>query len=426
MTIYHLIKREIFHRKLNFGLCLLSIIIAIGSLIGTLVLLKVYDLKTDEILRTKQQETEKQMVKLQDEIRKSMLKLGFNIVILPKDQNVSDWYANDYASKYMPEEYIAKLAESKFMTIKHLLPILRQKIKWPETKRTILIIGTLGEVTNLEEESLKPLVQPIPEGEIVLGYEIQQSLNLKVGDTVKLLDNKFIVSKCHKERGNKDDITVWLNLKDAQKILNKNGLINEILALECGCELSNLPKVRTEVNKLLADTQVIELVSKALTRAETKFNVAQKAKMSIIREKQNREKLKKEHKQFISILIPIIMLSCIIWISFLIFSNVKDRKTEIGILRAIGFSAKQILFIFLIKAIIMGIIGGIIGFVLGFVTGSYLGINLQKISSNMLLLFELKFLLLSIILAPILACIASWIPSINAIHQDPAKIIREE
>ena len=64
------------------------------------------------------------MAKLKDDTRKAMLKLGFNVVILPKDQNLSDWYADDYASKYMPEEYVTKLANSRVVTVRHFLPSL--------------------------------------------------------------------------------------------------------------------------------------------------------------------------------------------------------------------------------------------------------------------------------------------------------------
>ena len=56
-------------------------------------------------------------------MRKISKGLGFNIVILSRDQNLSELYSNNYASK---------LAESEIVTINYLLPTVEQRICWPE------------------------------------------------------------------------------------------------------------------------------------------------------------------------------------------------------------------------------------------------------------------------------------------------------
>ena len=114
------------------------------------------------------------------------------------------------------------------------------------------------------------MVQPIEPGQIVLGYELHDSLGLKVGDELKLMGRAFTVSQCYPMRGNKDDITAWINLRQAQEMLDKKGLINAILALECQCAWADLAQVREEITRILPDTQVIEQGSKALARAEAR------------------------------------------------------------------------------------------------------------------------------------------------------------
>ena len=116
MTIWNLLIREILHRKLNFALSVLSVMVASGSLVGAVALLRIHDIHTNELLEQKQAELSRQMTQLQDDTRKAMLNLGFNVVILPKDQNLNDWYAENYASKYMPEEYVDRLAKSGVVT----------------------------------------------------------------------------------------------------------------------------------------------------------------------------------------------------------------------------------------------------------------------------------------------------------------------
>ena len=65
-------------------------------------------------------------------MRKISKGLGFNILILSRDQNLSELYSNNYASKFMPESYTSKLAESEIVTINYLLPTVEQRICWPE------------------------------------------------------------------------------------------------------------------------------------------------------------------------------------------------------------------------------------------------------------------------------------------------------
>src|SRR6267142_7054221 len=141
MTVRRLILREIHYRKLNFALGVLCVLVAVGCLVAALTLLHAHDLRTEEIVAAREAETQQKMAKLEDDYRKIGVGMGFNLLILPKDQNLSDLYADDYASKYMPEEYAQKLARARVATINHLMPSLQQKVKWPEQQRTIILMG---------------------------------------------------------------------------------------------------------------------------------------------------------------------------------------------------------------------------------------------------------------------------------------------
>jgi len=235
MTVWQLVLKEIYRRKINFLTGLLSVIIAIAAFISAATSLAIHDIQTREIIEAKQIETENRMKELEDDFRVIMKKLGFNLLILPEDQNLADLYADDFASKYMPEEYVNKLSGSKIMTIRHLLPSLQQRIFWDKGQRKIILIGTRGEVPILHRDPKEPILVPVPKGAAVVGYELHISNNLSVGDKIKILGQSFTVSQCNEERGNKDDITVWIDLNQAQSLLNRPNQINAILALKCHC-----------------------------------------------------------------------------------------------------------------------------------------------------------------------------------------------
>ena len=429
MTIWRLVVSEILHRRVNFALGVLSVMVASASFIGSVTLLNIHDLRTNQILQDKQEELARRMAELTDDTRKAMLKLGFNVVILPKDQNLADWYSDDYASKYMPEDYVHTLANSGIVTVRHFLPSLQQKIEWPERMRKIILVGTRGEVPNLHKNPVKPMVQPVPPGTISLGYELHRSMDIKVGEKVDLMGHQFTVHACHNERGNKDDITAWIYLAEAQQLLDKQGLINAILALECMCAGPDaLPLIRKEISTILPGTQVIERGSQALARAEARNKVEKEAQVSIEKEKLGRDNLRTVRERLASILTPVIVTACAVWVALLGFTNVRARREEIGVLRTLGVSAKGILAMFLSRHVLVGVLGGALGFCAGVLAAVYFGAALEgtQIGISDMNLSVAGLLVLSVGGAAVLAVIAGWIPALTAIRQDPAEVLREE
>ena len=399
---------------------------AVGVLVAESTLLDASSLRTEEIIAAKIAETEEQGRILKDDYRKIAKKLGFNLLILPKDQNLSDLYLNDYASKYMPEDYVDTLAQAGILTVNHLLPTLQQRVKWPEQNRTILLMGTRGEVPIVDRDQKEPMLNAVDPQTAIIGYELHKSLGISKGDKIKLLGREFTAAKLYSERGTKDDITIWLNLGEAQDMLEKKGLINGILALSCHCHSSSrIGLIRDDVSKLLPNTQVIEFESKAITRAEARDRAAKAAKDAIASEKANRAKLQKDREGFAAILVSVIMVGCVVWIAFLSYGNVRDRRTEVGILRAVGMSSGQIMWVFLGKALLVGIVGAILGCAGGLLVGALRGVAvLQAHTAGDLI--DPTLLIVSGAAAVVLALLASWIPAALAAREDPAVVLREE
>ncbi|MFN4257747.1 MAG: FtsX-like permease family protein [Gemmataceae bacterium] len=579
MSVWRLIFQEILYRKINFGLGVLSVIVAVGCLVAQLALLDQHDLRTEQVLSNKEAEiqqrlrlaqadtrraveelqkqtdadlrfqqaqldlrlqqlnqktaedltaleqntagklqqldqdsalqlqaieqiTAERMKKLEDDFRKITKNLGFNVLILHKDQKLDELHARDYPSHYMPEKYVDVLAKSDIVTINHLLPLLQEKLKWPEhADKEIILAGTRGEVPILHRDPKKPILDPVPPGAIVVGHALHSSLHLVAGDIVKLLGREFKIHKLHAQRGNKDDITVWINLGDAQELLNRQGQINALLALECTCAEERLPEIRKEITTLLPDTQVIEFASQALARAEARRRVALEAQEAIelakkqadakrqlienyakeqselitthklkkqeslnehirqeqaaiernkeqrlaqilaagearqrdmaelsqevvSREKAHRAEMREEKESYAAFLVPLVLVGCIVWIGVLTFTNVRERAVEIGILRALGLSSRKVFTLFLGKAVLMGLCGAMIGYAAGLVLVAWTGDTAAPVA-DVPRLFQVELLLGVIVAAPLLGALASWMPALLAVWQDPANVLRE-
>jgi len=451
MNVWRLVIREIKHRKLNFAMGLLSVAVAVASLIGAQTLLTGDRLLTGQLLSAKETEvrtavSEKQAAveqagkELQDVVRKQMLGLGFNVLILPKEQSLSEIHLNGSMSATMQEEYVDRLANSKILTVNHLLPSVTRRVQWDEQDREIIIVGTRGEVPIQHRALKKPLLDEVAAGRIVVGHELHRQLDLSEGDTVQLKGRDFVVSKLHDERGSVDDVTVWINLAEAQEMLGMQNQINAILALECGCTGDRISQIRAEISEILPGTQVIERYSQAVTRAESRAKAKASAEKAladaeafgaqqIAMEEKSRQEIEERHAGFAAILVPLVILGAVVTIGLLALMNSRQRSQEVGILRAIGLSTQQLMLVFLSKAALIGLLGGVAGVFGGLMVGRLLSdFEAGVIGWNELL--ETSQLSTLIVIAPVFALllsgVASWVPALLAARQDPAVVLQGE
>lgn len=420
MTIWRMMLKEAWHRKINFISGLLSVLVAVAVLVGVLLTLSLLDANTQAILAQKEKETKARMAELQDDYRKITKLLGFNLLILPAGQDRNEFFAEEQITEFMPESYATTLLQANIVTIQHILPSLQQKIRWPERNRSIILIGTRGEISPASERK-EPLLLPVPAGQVVLGYELAAGTAVKANDQIVLNGEKFMVHHINEERGNQDDISLWMDLKQAQEMLHRPGRINAILALKCHCTGNDIASVRRDIARVLPGVQVVEQGRNVLTRAEARDRARAEAKQSMDAEVINRQKVRREIEEFSAILTPLVFLVSVIWMGLLFFANVRDRKSEIGILRACGASAPVIMSLFLSKALMMGVLGS----VLGYITGSLVAWTWQPhISASSL--FEPLLFLQALLTAIMLSLAASWLPAFYASRQDPALVLREE
>lgn len=426
MSLVHCILREISHRKLNFALSVAAALVAAACVLGMTQVLARFDRDTSQLLAAQQAEVKQRGDLLTDDVRKITKGLGFNILILPEGQDRADVYAEGFGSKTMPEEYVTRLAAAPIVTIDHLLPSLEQKLLWPEQQRTIVLVGIRGEVPRLQGAQKKPLLDPVPPEQIVLGYELHQALRVQPGDELTLLERQFTVAACYEQRGSKDDITAWINLDEAQQLLDKPGQINAIWALECNCNtIDRLAEIRGEIASVLPGTQVIEVATQATARAEARKKAEQLAVQSLAQATADRAALRQRMETLWALAIPLVLLACGVWVGLLAWGNVRDRRAEIGILRAIGLRSSQILSIFLGKAVLAGMAGAALGSLLGLGAGALWQSAAVESPSELLgpsLLVVLAVVLLG---TPLLAALASWLPALWAAQQDPATVLSE-
>jgi ABC-type lipoprotein release transport system permease subunit len=430
MHLTTLIWQELRHRWANSALTLLGALLAIGCLSAALVALHEHRLATAALVAAKEDETRTRLTALADDMRKITVRMGFNILILPKDQNLGDFYAEDFASRTMPEEYATRLAGSGVVTINHILPSLQQKVRWQEQERIVLAIGVRGELPitggeSKEGKAKKPLLPAIPAGKVMLGHDLHRALGVKPGDVIRFQGHSLTVSECRPQKGTKDDISLWLNLAETQKLLNLPGRINTILALECNCAAPDrLAEVRSEVARILPDTQVIEFESQALARAEARNRAEAEGVAAIAAERDQRTKLEQEKERLVGLVVPLALLVCGTIIGLLSWQNVRERRLEIAILRTLGLGTGRIMALVLCRAVLIALAGSLLGFLGGLQAMTWWAPS-PTMSAAVQSHLTAGWLLLAAASGPALALAAAWLPALVAAQQDPATILRE-
>ena len=379
--MFSLIIKEILSRKTNFILGMIAVITAVALFVSFFTSSEASNRETIRLTRD----------------------MGFNLRIIPKETNMDDFWLTGFSNITMPEDYVLRFNQFKDFSYAHLTATLHKKVTWQNMN--IILTGISPEIEPSGRKKA-PMVFSIDPNTVYLGYEIAKAFKLKKGDNVDLFGNEFTVAKTLTESGSDDDIRIFTPLLAVQNILGMKGKINEIKALDCLCLIDSqtdaLQLLRDQLNQVLPEGKVI--LNQTIATA--------------------REKQRHMFERYFAMLIPFLIFASAIWIGTLAFFNVKERKQEIGILRALGYGADKIAYLFLGRAMLLGIIGAVFGFIIGTAFSLIYGPDIFIITAKSIKPIY-SLLIWSIIAAPLFATVSSFIPTMIAISTDPALILRE-
>ena len=444
MRIGKLLCAEIWHRKLNASLSLGVLVTAATLFVAGPTLLRGYQAESERRLAAMQLETEQELIALQErtqqqlaqldaDTKRVMRDLGFNLRIVHRDTDLDQLYAN-FVSFDMPEEYVTRLANSSAVTkIAHLVASLRQKIEWQGKQR--LLVGFAPEATQSHAEKKSPMGLRIERGTVVLGSLAGDGH--AVDDQIDVLGKTFKVAEILPAHGRaEEDIAICMHLADAQELLQKPGKISEILALGCKCQTANrAEEIMAQLEAVLPEAKVTEQRLSAIAREDQRKLVERHNSQLIQDYAANRADIVQQEQKhragiadllskMMAVLTPVIVLACAIWVGLLAWYNVRERRVEIGLLRALGKSSLDVAGLFLGKAMLLGLVSGIAGCALGYGLARWLAAGLLVTASAELT----PSLLVSgcvLLGTPLVAALASYLPTLAAVHQDPAAVLSE-
>ena len=222
----------------------------------------------------------------------------------------------------------------------------------------------------------------------LLGSTAAEVLKIDVGDTIPIKGSTLTVAGVLAQTGSGDDYRIFVPLKAAQAAFGKEGLVStvDIRALCNGCPVEIIADA---INKDIPGIRAVAVKQVAATE------------MGML------DKINK----LMMALGGVTLLVGGFGVVNTLMASVHERIKDIGIMKAVGASRRQIVLSFIYEAIIIGIIGGLLGYGAGTGLAYLIGPLLFEGSKVSLVLLYLP---ISLALAVLIAVLATLYPAFHA------------
>lgn len=350
-TLFGLARREARVRWVSLALSAAGVALGVAALTAAAAALRAYDRATEAVQERFAAATAAGLERYDTDLRQAMLHLGFTLVILPAEQDLGDFYADGYATATLPADSARVLAAAKLLTVGRFLPVLRRKVRWEERGWTVLV-QAVGAPQGTAAGSDHPEVRLVPPGSVDLGYEIHRGLQLAAGDRVQFQGAAFAVRDCRPETGSVDDLTVWMDLAEAQERFGLQGRLSEIQALECRTAWNQPARIRAEIAKALPGLTVIEKRGETQTLAAAREAFEQSRQRRLEQTLAARQEQRAGRRRLARAAVTLALAFAAGSSGLAAWNNARERRPEMALWTALGSAPAQVAGLLLWRAVL--------------------------------------------------------------------------
>jgi putative ABC transport system permease protein len=342
---------------------------------------------------------------LTQDINHKLEEYGANILVVPKTENLSLTYGGlsiGGVSFDMQEIRQGDLEKIQYIknakNVAAVGPMLLGGVDVKERK--VLLAGMDFKVY----QALRPwwnIQGEVPGKEGVLaGAEAARILDLGPGKKLRVKGRELAVSGVLDSTGSQDDQILFTRLDTAQSILGKEGRISmaEVAALCSGCPIEEMVK---QISEILPGANVMAIKQVVKGRMETLDHFRKGSYL----------------------LSAVVALVGGLVVLVTMMGSVRERTSEIGIFRAIGYRRSHVMRIILLEAAIVSTLAGVLGYLAGLGV-TKLAIPFLTTSHEVAVPLDPILAGAAFGLALILGLAASIYPALLAARLDPNEALR--
>jgi putative ABC transport system permease protein len=341
-----------------------------------------------------------------DSMEKKLLSFGANILVTPRQETLRISYGGyslgDVTLDERPISLEAALAAIESIELNANIAIVAPKVLalGSVSGQAAALVGVDWE-SELRLKGYWEVEGAFPEtgGDILAGAAIARQLGWRPGQITEIDGHILRLSGILKPTGSDDDIVLFVPLSLAQSLAGKEGQASflEVAALCSGCPITDIVE---QLQSALPDTEVLALAQVAESRMYS-VHFAQNLAFSVS--------------------LVILVTACAMLIMSML-SSVAERRREIGLLRAVGFSRPKIFTVFVSEAVGIGCLSGVLGYFLGqFLTGYVL--RQLHLAGDAPPAFQGGPFLALVALAALAAALAAAFPAWRASLVEPAEAL---
>ena len=342
---------------------------------------------------------------LTQDINHKLEEYGANILIVPKTENLSLTYGGlsiggvSFDMQEIRQEDLGKIKNIKnSQNVAAVGPMLLGGVEVKDRK--VLLAGMDFKVSQF----LRPwwIVKGSVPGKdgVLLGAEAARVLGLEGGKPIRMNGRELVVSGILDSTGSQDDQIIFTRLDTAQSLLGKEGRISmaEVAALCAGCPIEEMVK---QISEILPGANVMAIKQVVQSRMETL-----------------------DHFRKASYLLSgVVALVGGLVVLVTMMGSVRERTSEIGIFRAIGYRRSHVMQIVLLEAGIVSALAGVLGYLTGLGV-TKLSLPFLTTSHSVAVPIDPVLAGAAFTLALVLGLAASLYPAVLAARLDPNEALR--
>lgn len=321
---------------------------------------------------------------------------GANMIFMPAADSFTFAEMQESLADIPPAELVGA-APYQYNTVRiHEQPIMAAGTKMADVQKTSPYWLVDGEY-------------PAQAHEILVGKNVAQSLEFSIGEHVSVnftpedktqMDSTidFTITGILNTGGSEEEY-VYISMEDMSELTGKSDNV-DIAEVSVSASSAQLQKYVEEINE--SSTAISANLVKRVTASET--TVLSKL-------------------QALVLLVTVIVLALtMICVATTMTAVVSERRSEIGLKKAIGATDKGIITEFMGEGVVLGALGGILGSFVGFAFAQYVSVNVFSSYIS----FRPLLVPITIIVSIAVTSIACLIPIRSATSVDPALVLKGE